>query len=324
MASRHVSGPRRITLHDGEVALVCMLKNGSYYLDALLDHHRSIGVRNFLFIDNGSDDDTISRLSAHRDVTVISNKLPVAIYESSLRAQIARRVIRGGWFLFVDSDELVEMPNGEGRRISDYTGYCNDNGYDVVVGQVLDMFSAHPLSETVSWSYEESIKDFDRFSLRDIVEFDYHDEENVAFSWFLKSNTVSNRDIRIKFGGIRREVFGEYCALTVHRLVKNDLRIGLYTHPHCSSNVRCADFTMLVRHFKFAGPYLARERQQLVDRTWQHGENQQRLAVIKDHAFTITGKEERRYAGTSQLVIDGFLACSERFQSRFPPMTSLE
>lgn len=316
-ASRHISGPRKIELKEDEVALVCMLKDGTYYLDTLLEHHRRIGIRYFLFIDNGSEDDTLEILATHPDVTVISNQLPVRIYESLLRADIARRFIKGGWFLFVDSDELLEMLHGEGRSLKDYARYCNEYGYDAVVGQCLDLFSGRPLSETEGWSYKQSVSEFNLFSLRFISNFHYHDK-SVGFAWFLQANTVSNPNIRLKFGGIRRELFGENCALTNHRMVKNSKHIWIYSHPHCSSNVNCADFTLLLRHYKFAGNYLRRERKRVRDKTWDHGEDQSRLTVITDPQFYFTGKEVQKFSGTGSLLDQGFLTGSAKFLARFP------
>lgn len=321
LATKHLSGPRKIKQSADDVALVCMLKNGAYYLDGLLKHHRALGIRNFLFIDNGSEDDTRERLAAYPGVTVVSNRLPVATYESLLRSRISKRIIRGGWFLFVDSDELIEMINGTGRNIQEYARYCNDYEYDAVVGQCLDLFSSQPLSETDNWDYEQSISEFNLFSLNDIESFEYHDK-NVGFSWFLQKNKISNYDIRWKFGGIRRELFGENCALTNHRMVKNARHIKLYTHPHCSSNIHCADFTLLLRHYKFAGQYITREKQQLNDKIWDHGEDQSRLAVIKDLSFTFSGKEVQCFSGADQLVEQGFMTCSQAFLSRFPPQNS--
>ncbi len=318
MASRHVAGPLQVALTHDEVGLTCMLKNGAYYLPELLEHHRALGVRHFLIIDNGSDDDTVAIASAHQDVTVIANPLPARIYESALRAQIAQRVFRGGWLLFVDSDELAEMPHGEGRPISDFTHYCNLNGYEVVVGQSLDLFSAAPLNDSADWDYSRSIREFDRYSLHDIRSFPYHDTENVAFSWFLRDNAISNPEIGIKFGGIRREIFGEDCCLTHHRLVRNRKDVAVYTHPHCCSNASCADFTLLTRHYKFAGPFLQRERDQIASGTWSHGEDEKRIAMIKDDAFAFKPAEPRRYTGTAKLVEEGFLDASAAFKAVFP------
>lgn len=317
--SKHLSGPSHVKLDDAEVGLVCMVKDGGFYLDTLIKHHRRIGVRHFLFIDNGSVDGSMDHVAAQPDVTVISNHLSVTEYECLLRAQIARQVFSGGWFLFVDSDELAEMAHGTTRGINAYTEYCNEHGYDIVVGQVLELFSPHALSQTADWSYETCVSKFNRMSLREIEEFDYHDEENNGHSWFLRTNSISNHDIKIMYGGVRREVFGEYCGLTVHRLVKNSDSIGLYAHPHSSTNAHCADFTMLFRHYKFAGPFLARERRHVEQGVWIHGEDKQRLSVIGTEDFVITGREEQEFKGTEPLVANGFLACSDRFLEHFPP-----
>ncbi len=75
-ASRHISGPARIRLAPDQVACVCMVKNAASYLDVLLDHHRARGVSHFLFIDNGSEDDTLVRLQLEPDVTVIATIFP--------------------------------------------------------------------------------------------------------------------------------------------------------------------------------------------------------------------------------------------------------
>jgi len=78
-------------------------------------------------------------------------------------------------------------------------------------------------------------------------ESDYLSASN-DYAWFLQPNRESNPAIRFRFGGLRREFFGEYCGLTNHRLVKNSKDIWIYNHPHCSPYVTCADFAPLLRH----------------------------------------------------------------------------
>ena len=317
MTTRHISGPRNIRLANDEVGLVCMLKNGSYYLTELIRHHQSIGIDNFLFIDNGSDDDTVEKLAHFDNVTVVSNRLPVAKYESALRSQIACRIIKGGWFLFVDTDEMVDLLNGENRDIKEFANYCNEHGYEVVVGQCLDLFSSLPMNKTANLNYAQSVAAFDLFSLSGIENFDYHDSV-VEFSWFLRNNVVSNPDIKLKFGGIRRQLFNENCALSVHRLVRNLPHTKPYTHPHCSSNTKCADFTILIRHYKFAGPYFYREKKQIEENVWKHGENTSRIKVIKDLSFTFSGIETQKFSTLMHLVDDNFLNCSDQYLKYFP------
>ena len=316
-ATQHIAGPRKIRQAKDEVALVCMLKNGTYYVAELIKHHQSIGIENFLFIDNGSDDDTVRLLAQYKNVTVVLNSLPVAKYEIALRSQIARKIIKGGWFLFVDTDEMFDLINGENRNIKEVANYCNHHGYEVVIGQCLDLFSPAPMAETIKWSYGQSLVAFNLFSLGSIENFEYHDSR-IKFSFFLKNNLVSNPNIKLKFGGIRKQLFNEHCALSVHRMVRNLRHTKPYTHPHCSSNTKCADFTILVRHYKFAGPYFFRENRQALENVWEHGEDKKRLKKITDLNFTFSGLDIQRFSDLKYLVDQGFLNCSDQYLKSFP------
>lgn len=316
LSSSHISGKRRIHLQPNEVAVICLLKNGEYYISEFLRHHRDLGIKHFLFIDNGSTDRTIELLVDQPDISVIKNELPVRVYEIYLRSRIARWVFRGGWLLFVDSDELIEMPLGEGRKITEFVDYSIKNNYDVVIGQCLDLFPNKPLREVKKISYRESIDVFTKYYLSDINSFDYHEKTN-ALAWFLQGNVVSNKDIKIKYGGIRKKLFGENCCLTNHRFVKNSSKIIIYSHPHCCSNARCADFSLLVRHYKFAGDYIAREKRQIVNKIWTHGEGELRMQKMHDEDFSFPSSGILNYEGTSKLVKEGFLECSDKFIRAF-------
>lgn len=321
VATRHLSGPERITLAADEVVVVCMLRNAAYYLEDLLRHHRQLGVRHFIVIDNGSTDETVQIASRYQDISVVANHLPVGIFENLIRATVAQRVVSGGWFLFVDGDELIEICHGEGRQISEFTSYCNARGYDAVIGHYLDMFGPLSLSESAGQSYQECIASFDRYSLSAISKFDYFDRENISFWWDLKDNSLAYDAIKFYFGGIRREVFGENPALTAHRLVRNHPGIRIYTHAHCASRAVCADFTLVLRHYKFAGPFLQRELAQVQDHVWVHGEDERRVEILRSQSdMIISGGDDRRYRDTAKLVDEGFLVCSDEFKALFPPL----
>lgn len=317
--TQHISGPQKISLQENEAVLVCLMKDAEYYLSHLLEHHRKVGVAHFLFIDNGSTDTTLDLLAAEPDVTVYSNTLPVKEYECLLRAQIAKQVVTGGWFLFVDTDELVMFSRGEGQHISKFLTYCNSHNYDAVIGQVLDMFSPHSLKQTSDWSYPRSVEAFDLYSLNNISSYDYKDTEHIGFHWDMRDNTVSNDEIKFLFGGIRNEVFGENCCLTTHRLVRNADHIELYTHSHCSNNVACADFPFLIKHYKFAGNFWEREHAQVQRANWDHGEDEKRMSVLDGLTdFVISGKDQNPFQTTDDLITQGFLRCSDRFLEEFP------
>ena len=317
LRTRHVSGPRTVRLEDDECAVICLLKNAEYWCEAFIDHHLRLGARHLVFIDNGSTDRTADIIRDHPRATLYRCDLPVRVYESRIRALIARRAVRGGWLLFLDSDEVFAFPSSESRPLSALTTYCNARGFDAVVCQVLDFFSPRPYSATRDLSYPASLEEFDRYSLEDLEAFDYHDGA-IDFSYFLRNNACDSDRIKILFGGVRHEIFGENPCLSTHRLVRNLAKIELYSHPHCSSNVVCADVTGLIRHYKFCGPYIERDERNAAGNVWAHGEDRQRLAAVRRHGgpasdFLIEPRNPRRYAGTGKLIDEGFLVASEEY-----------
>jgi glycosyltransferase involved in cell wall biosynthesis len=317
--TKHVSGNKQITVGADDVVLVSLVKDAEYYLEKLIDHHRALGVKHILLIDNGSTDRTRELFVDADDVSVFLNTLPVKRFECLLRSRIARRFVKGGWFLFVDSDELVSFGRGQGRHISQFAAYCNMHNYDAVIGQCLDLFSPFAIETTSDWSYADSVRRFDQYSLEDISYYDYFDAENIDFSWFLKDNAISNHDIKFMFGGIRNEVFGENCCLTTHRMVRNKGGIDLYSHAHCSGNVHCADFAFLIQHYKFCGNLLERDLAIQRNMAWDHGENAKRISRLQSEAgFVISGRNQQLFVDTEDLISKGFLACSDRYLQQFP------
>jgi hypothetical protein len=103
--------------------------------------------------------------------------------------------------------------------------------------------------------------------------------------------------------------------LSKHSLVRNLAGIGLMTHPHCASGVQVADVTGLLRHYKLAGDYLARDRASVAAGTWDHAEDAKRLAAAKGgDGFALSPATPQVYAGQAPLVAQGFLQVSDRFR----------
>ena len=119
-------------------------KNAEYFIEEFLRHHLALGVAHVVIVDNGSRDRTVDIARSFDRVSVVRNTLPAKQFECLLRARIARRMVRGGWLLFVDQDELFGFPYGEGRPIGNLIDYLNAQGFTAVVTQMLDMFSSRP------------------------------------------------------------------------------------------------------------------------------------------------------------------------------------
>lgn len=177
------------------------------------------------------------------------------------------------------------------------------------------MFSNRPLSATARTPFAEALEVFTRYSLDCIEARDFHDP-GIKFAWFLQQSRCASPDIRILFGGIRKQHFGEDCCLTTQRLVRNLTEVQLYAHPHCSGNVTSADVTALIRHYKFCGDIVARETEQLRRNVWGHGQDQARMSKLAtDPDYVIDCANARTYGGVDALVEQGFLVRPEMFDA---------
>jgi glycosyltransferase involved in cell wall biosynthesis len=299
----------QVDLGADDVGVVCLMRDAAYFVGSFIDYHRALGVRHIVIVDNGSSDETVSIAAGFDDVTIIRNTLPAKIYEVLLRSQAAH-VFRGGWILFADADEMFEVPFD--APLQHLTAYLNARGFTAMVTQMLDLFSPLPYGASKAWSYHQVVTMADRYSLGQVVSVPYHDRDRIGFSWFIDSN---DGNVALKIGGLRAEVFGEACFLSKHSLVRNIAGVQLMTHPHCASGVKVADVTGLLRHYKLAGDYLARDRASVAAGTWDHAEDAKRLAAAKGgDAFKIQPATPQLYSGTAALVDQGFLEVSDAYR----------
>ena len=294
---RVLHGPSRVMLGASDCAVVSLMKDAAWFVGPFIRHHQAVAIA-----------------SGFDNVTVIRNTLPARSYECLLRSLTARQVFRGGWLLFVDSDELFEVPFGKGAALPRLTAYLDAQGYTAMASQMLDLFSADDYATTRALDYEATISAFDRYSLSEITKVPYHDREVIGFNWFVRENRCEAA-VQWLIGGLRHEVFGEDCVLTKHSLVRNLPGIELMSHPHCASGVVLADVTGLLRHYKLAGDYLDRDRRNILRGVWDHAEDARRVAVAGAGTdFTISVSDPRPWRGPQDLVAQGFLIASERYQ----------
>jgi hypothetical protein len=305
-----IFGPARVDLAPDEVAVVSLMKDAAYFVGPFIKHHQALGVRHIVIVDNGSSDETVGIASAFADVTVIRNTLPAKHHEILLRDVATRQVLRGGWVLFADADEMFEPPLG--APLPRLIAYLNAQGFTAMVTQMLDLFSPLPYGVGKAWGYDQVVAQANCYSLGQVTSIPYHDRAQIGFSWFLDGN---DGNVALKIGGLRREVFGEACFLSKHSLVRNVPGVQLMTHPHCASGVRVADVTGVLRHYKLAGDYLARDRASVAAGTWDHAEDAKRLAAaVGGDSFCIAPAAPQVYAGPEVLVAQGFLEASDRFR----------
>lgn len=310
---RHIHGPTALETGKNDVIAIVLVRNGSYYLDAFFEHYRSIGIRHFAFIDNGSSDDTLARIAAQPGTVIDQCTLPLAGYEDLIRAYPAHTYGRNRWCLYVDMDEILEFQGATTHGIRALTTYMQRQGHTAMVAQMLEMFPKAPLSQVADLSYDRVLRDFVYYDISAITRFDYH-SPNIPFSALLRDNRLSTEAVKFYFGGVRGKVFGENCCLTKHPLIFNGPGVTPAPHPHLSMGVTVSDVSAVIQHYKFANNPQARDVASLTTGDLAHGEDAARARVLSDSPdVSLFSLNARRWNRVDLLARAGFTLTSEAY-----------
>ena len=306
LSFRHRSGPTVLPLEADDVAIVCLVRDGAFYLPRFLEHHFALGVKHIVLVDNGSTDQTLDLAARDNRVTVVQSRLPARRYECDLRRYAVHRFVRHHWCLIIDADELFDYPHSDHVALSTLVRTLRERGDTAVISQMLDLFPRGSLLEPECIDPASFWKAHRFYDLENIVRHDYH-SRSVPFYTSLESNEITSEAIKYHFGGIRRTVFGLNNCITKHGLIWVGDEVTPVTHPHCSSGVRCSDFTALIKHYKFAGDFFTKIRKQVANRTWEHGEDEAYLGKPAADVVLYQDDTSRELSCTQQLVEEGFL-----------------
>jgi len=125
-------------------------RNERLRLPAFLNHYRSLGVDEFLVIDNDSSDGSPEYLATQPDVRVFrtSDRFGEATQGTDwLNALLAEFGV-GFWCVTVDIDELLVYPGSERVPLSTLTTYLDRCGYQALLCMLLDFYPAGPLKSS--------------------------------------------------------------------------------------------------------------------------------------------------------------------------------
>ncbi len=289
----HVHGPTRIERAPDDVLVVTTVRNGIFYARSFLDHHRRLGIRHFLVLDNGSDDGTLELFTAQPDVTVYRTGVPYKSYENLLKRHMVRAHSAGKWNLFVDIDELFDYPGSDRMGLTDLVGYLEAQRATAVVTQMLDLFSSDPLADTPG-EVDDLLTAFPWFDLSDISKRPYEFDANPE------------SPLRSHHGGIRRTIFGSDNGLTKAALTFVDDEIELFVGWHHARNARMADIACVLLHFPFNRAFAAKAEE--AARTGRYGlgashEYRAYWARLADEpSLSLRRETATRYDGVDQLV----------------------
>ncbi len=133
---------------DDILCFMCV-RNEAQRLPFMLDHHRKLGVRHFLVVDNNSDDSTARCLTDHLDVSLWHS---AASYKSSRFGMdwltwLMMRHGHGHWCLTLDADELLVYPHWQTRSLQALTDWLERQGQSAMGALTVDLYPEGPVSQ---------------------------------------------------------------------------------------------------------------------------------------------------------------------------------
>lgn len=307
---RHLTGPSHFQLDHNEIALILVGRNVSHFLEHNIEYHRELGVTKVVYIDNGSDDESLHIAQSFPDTITAKTSADFSKYQNQIRFFANTLYTKGGWHLAIDPDELIDFADRKGKSLQHVVEYMEGRGHTGLVAQMLEMVSSENIRDTQKTDFRSECKYFTRYDLRNISEEPYH-KGKKNWQSRLKENTVTNPDINVLHGGLRRTVFGEDCCLTKHALFKPGPGVSPMSHPHVTTGLRCTDFTAVLKHYKFAGNMISREQRLLQEGRISHGETALRMSKLESDPETNLGSVAQFSCPTPEKLIEqGFLKMS--------------
>lgn len=147
----------RITPDD--VLCFSTVRNEALRLPYFLDHHRRLGVRHFLMVENASDDGTREYLAAQADISLWTTQQSYKLSRFGVDwlTVLQMRYGHGHWCLTLDADECLIYPYHDTRPLPALCTWLEDQNLRSFGTLMLDMYPQGRLSE---YRYEARLDPF--------------------------------------------------------------------------------------------------------------------------------------------------------------------
>ena len=180
---------------DNSIILVCVLRDEELLLPYFIDYYKKMGVSHFVFVDNGSIDNSQKYLTEHEfeNIKVYHTKDSYAdnLYGVAWVNQILNEQLKNKWCIVVDVDELLMLK--ENMKLPEVREKMIKNDSSILVTCLID-FYPRTLNER---KYIPNTSFFEHSNY-----YDELDDNNIFWE-------IQNDDIPTIKGGLRHRLHGE-------------------------------------------------------------------------------------------------------------------
>lgn len=248
--------------------LICVIKNEVTKLEKLLYHYKSLGITNFVFIDNDSKDGTFEKLLNEGCCVFEAKDSFNTARKVGWINQVMQRIGRNKWYLIIDSDEFLYTYNKV--SIDSLTSLKPFRSYGAVM---VDMYKAN------------------------------NSDEFISFDNFFRTNY--HRDFKAIYGGMRERVFNCTPLIKKHPLFlfsKNVVMINChYLYPY-SRNFR-APLQLVLLHYKDYNSDIEKIRKIVADGSYANNSSEYKryLRYFEQHETIPSGEHTVTFSGQDQI-----------------------
>ena len=127
---------------DNSIILVCVLRDEELLLPYFIDYYKKMGVSHFVFVDNGSIDNSQKYLTEHEfeNIKVYHTKDSYAdnLYGVAWVNQILNEQLKNKWCIVVDVDELLMLK--ENMKLPELREKMIKNDSSILVTCLIDFY----------------------------------------------------------------------------------------------------------------------------------------------------------------------------------------
>lgn len=283
--------------------LFSIIRNEFSRLRYFLQHYRSMGVEEFVFVDNDSTDGSIALLEGNSDVRVYSCK---SSYGSANCGHdwlkyLLSKYGRDRWCVVADADELLIYPEWERVELRQLGKFLSSNGSNALACIQVDMYPKRFLAGDEICDGEAP------------HEFcSYFDAGNYTWDGVQRSAPPGYGIT----GGVRKRLFGVEACLSKVPFFFNSSRVGISQGAHFLEGGRFSEVQGALLHFKLTSSLpMACETEVRRAEHWRQGQEYRAYLKVLSTAqnLVLFGESSRKFDGIRSLIQAGLVHSCEQF-----------
>lgn len=323
-------------IEEAPIALYSIVHNEAYFLPAFLDHYRRLGVKQFIFVDDNSTDETEEILRSNSDCVVLKSEFGYGEYVLRrgrfglryhkvragilLKRLIPQQFFANRWAMYADPDEFLILPSIF-PNLESLVGQLDRHSVRMVMASMVEFypsrFSVLQRETSVPANLSELLKKSPYFDSHQLIQLNRSRKptrlnpsaSGRLFDSYGVSNVTRQQGVpRLEIGSATQKV----------PLIKASRRTYL-RDSHNGSRIPPVDILLCVAHFKFTSDLLRRFKVAMERGTWSHGSKkygkyEKLIEAMKavDGSF-LEGCLSRRYQSPADLEVSGNLWARRKF-----------